>query len=189
MNDNITNTNFEIINKAKDYFFSVTTEPVVVLDNKDWITPKPNLNRYEIVLFAYLYHINAINIIQNANDNIPNIMFTKMHNDGIQSYSIVANITDPKLQEVYDILTDKMQTDNQYIYKVFSLFQSVDKSWFDDNFFEIFDLYFLAAQSTINMFQECEILTQPKEFTKLISTLSEFKGGSVYNPFAPNSRQ
>lgn len=183
MRDITTNTNFEIVNSAKDWFFSVCP------------------NSYGILLFAYLYRINALKIIQNADDNTPNVMFTidrallqvissethqKWVEDNVFSESIVAIILDPTLQKIYDNIVFTMQIqDSQNMFKVFSLFQSIDKSWFDNNFSEIFEFYFSSAQARKATREgRSAILGLPKEITKLISAVSGFNGGTVYNPFA-----
>lgn len=50
--------NFDIVKRAKDLFFSICP------------------NSYGVLLFSYLYRINALKIIQNADYNTPNVMFT-----------------------------------------------------------------------------------------------------------------
>lgn len=183
MRDNTTNTNFEIVDSAKDWFFSVCP------------------NSYGILLFAYLYRINALKIMQNVEKNTPNIMFTikrtlieiissqkyqEWVDNNVHSESIVATITDPTLHRVFNAFTDTMQIyDNQNMFKVFSLFESIDKQWFDDNFAEIFEFYFSAAQARKTTREGMSAIHgQPKEITKLISAVSDFNGGSIYNPFA-----
>ncbi|MGL5691997.1 MAG: N-6 DNA methylase [Bacteroidales bacterium] len=139
--------------------------------------------------------------MQNVEKNIPNVMFTierslieiissqkyqEWVDNNVHSESIVATITNPTLRRVFDAFTETMQIyNNQNMFKIFYLFESVDKQWFDDNFSEIFEFYYSAAQARRSTRAGMSAIHgQPKEITKLISTVSGFNGGSVYNPFA-----